>query len=342
MREFSSAESRIVNMIQRGIPLCHEPFKKIAESFSITEKEVMHTISSLRDEGIVRDISAIFSASKLGYSMSLVAFKLAEADVEHAASIVNSHPGVSHNYVRDHDFNMWFTLALPPGLDLDAVVARIAGACHAADYFIPRNERLFKIGMVLSVGDDESGPSIGLNHTVNTDRTVVDEKIREAVRLLQVNLPVVERPFAEIVRQAGSSMTEDELLDAGRSLLASGTIRRYAAVLRHRNAGYMANAMTAWRPAEGRDIESLARPFEESGAVTHLYLRSVYPGRWEHPLFAMIHARNEEELKTIITDLAEKSGMNDYLVLRSVRELKKRRVRYFSPEFDTWEINDHD
>jgi len=338
MREFTPGESKIINLIQRGIPLCHEPFKEIAASLGTTEKDVIETISSLCEEGVVRDISAIFSGEKLGYSASLVAFRLAEEDVERAASIVNSHPGVSHNYLRDHDFNMWFTLALPPGADFTSTVERMALASHAADHLVLRNERLFKIGMVLPVGNGEDKPFVAKDSILSEGNSFpADVNSREAVRLLQENLPLCERPFAEIVRRGRGCLDEEQLLEAARCFLEKGIIRRYAAVLRHGKAGYTANAMTAWRTSSGVDIEKLAGPFIESSAVTHLYTRTVYPGRWEHSLFAMVHAKSPDELDEIIETLSSKSGMRDYLVLRSLREFKKRRVRYFSPEFDTWE-----
>ena len=97
MREFTPAESGILGVIQKGIPLCHEPFARIGQSLGMTAREVMDIIASLEQDGIVRDISAIFSGDALGYVMSLVAFRIPDAEVERAAAIINSHPGVSHN-----------------------------------------------------------------------------------------------------------------------------------------------------------------------------------------------------------------------------------------------------
>jgi len=109
-------------------------------------------------------------------------------------------------------------------------------------------------------------------------------------------------------------------------------MRRYAAVLKHRSAGYTANAMTAWKAEDRTDLNI----FMKEKAISHLYFRTLYPGRWEHPLFAMVHAKSDDELKNLIDGLSEKSGIKDYLVLYSLKEYKKKRVRYFSEEFKEW------
>jgi len=115
-------------------------------------------------------------------------------------------------------------------------------------------------------------------------------------------------------------------------------MRRYAAVLKHRSAGYTSNAMTAWKTDDNTDMGL----FMKEKAISHLYYRTVYPGRWEHPLFAMIHAKSDEELNDILKRLSEKSGIKDYLSLSSLKEFKKKRVRYFSEEFKEWKRLNHD
>jgi DNA-binding Lrp family transcriptional regulator len=119
-------------------------------------------------------------------------------------------------------------------------------------------------------------------------------------------------------------------------LKLKGIMRRYAAVLKHYNAGYGANAMTAWRIGAGRTEDEVVPVFLSNKSISHLYRRTEHPGRWEHPLFAMIHARSDAELDGIIAALEAKSGLDDYLVLKSLREFKKKRVTYFSPAFDAW------
>ena len=76
-------------------------------------------LKNLKEIGVLRQLSAIFDTRKLGYTSSLVAMEIEHDELDHVASQINRHPGVSHNYERDHEFNLWFTLAVPPGADLN-------------------------------------------------------------------------------------------------------------------------------------------------------------------------------------------------------------------------------
>lgn len=337
--DFSASENLVLDRIQKGIPCSPEPYAEIAESAGLTEDEVIQTVNTLREKKVIRNISAIFDARVLGYSMSLVAFQVKPEMIEHAAEIINSHPGVSHNYLRHHKYNIWFTLAEESPADFTKSAETLARKCHAEDFLVMRNERLLKIGVFLDTGNAES--SYDSSDYVPSETKVailLSREEIEAVRLLQKDLPAQKRPFAEIIRASGSSLSEGLLLEYFRSFLDRGIMRRYAAVLRHRSAGFTVNSMTAWRP----DGEFSMEPFSESRFVSHLYYRTVYPGRWEHPLFAMIHARSEDELNAIISDLSERSGIKDYMSLISLREFKKKRVTYFSESFKEWKRLNYD
>jgi len=339
MHDFSSSERLLLERVQKGIPCSVVPYAEIAASAGLTEDETLAVISSLREKQVIRNISAIFDGKSLGYTMSLVAFQVKPENVEHAAEIINAHPGVSHNYLRSHKYNIWFTLAEVSPEEFNRSVEIIARKCHAGDFLVMRNEKLLKIGVFLdTVGSEEAyNGSEYIPAEKPAPIQLTDEEI-EAVRLLQMDLPAVKRPFAEIIKNSGSSMTEKRLLEHFASFIERGVMRRYAAVLRHRNAGFIVNSMTAWKSAGEYNLE----PFIGSVNVSHLYFRTVYPGRWEHPLFAMIHARSHEELDSVIKKLSSVSGIDDYLSLESVKEFKKKRVTYFSENFKKWKRLNYD
>ncbi len=341
---FSDLEEKVLNRLQRDIPLTPRLFDIPAAEAGVSPEDLLSAVRSLRERGVVRNISAVLDAGRLGYQTSLVALEVREEDVDEAAGIINAHPGVSHNYLRDHRYNIWFTLAVEGGDSLDSTAAFIAARCRARDYLLLRNRRLFKIGLRLPVGrtEESAETQAQAQPAAAGEAGTLSPADREALRLLQRDLPLAERPLAVLVREGDSFLSEELLAATGEDLKARGIIRRYAGVLRHRDAGYRANAMTVWKPGPETDIESAAGRFARVGAVSHLYLRDVYPGRWEYPLFAMIHARSEEELEGLIRSLARETGIGDYLVLRSLREFKKQRVRYFSEEFSKWKRNNHD
>lgn len=337
---FSPVETKVLNRIQKDFPVVTDPLRVMAEEVSVPEHDFFSTVRDLKQRGIIRTISAIFNAGRLGFVSALVAFSVDDHDLEHAASLINEHPGVSHNYQRDHRFNLWFTLAAKSDAMLERTVTILAERSGAKDHIILRNEKLFKIGLMLNIGDDIQSD----NGTLQADRRPepgprrpLSENEKETVRLLQKDLPIEKEPFSIIISNNNSAINLDTLMSCFRDLKRDGIVRRYSAVLRHRQAGYRANAMTAWKPSGAADMERVAKIFLDSPMISHLYMRTVHPGRWDYPLFAMIHARSDLDLGKIIEALADKSGMDDYLVLRSLREFKKERVVYYSSQFTDWE-----
>lgn len=337
---FTPLEQKVLNRIQRDIPFAQRPFARMSEETGVPEGEFIGALRKLKDDGVIRNISGIFNASSLGYRSCLAAVAVDDGDAERAAGIISSHPGVSHNYLRAHRFNLWFTLALPGDENLEDAVNDLAARAGAADHIILKTVKLLKIGVHFAMGEDDgeapSPENRGSASAPSPERALtIGEK--EAVRLLQYDLPLEERAFRAMIERKKGRINETMLLDIGESFKERGMMRRYSAVLRHRRAGYGANAMTAWKPGALGEAD-ISRIFGGVKNISHLYLRETVPGKWEHPLFAMIHAKADEELDGIIGSLQMESGIGECLVLRTLREFKKERVFYFSPEFEKWKM----
>lgn len=340
MAEFSVDEAKILDLIQREFPLTGRPFDAIGAMVGCSGAEVMGIVDELKQRLVVRSISGIFNGESLGYHLCLVALKVPAGRIEQTAAIINSHPGVSHNYLRDHEFNLWFTLAEDGEASLQKSARVIAEKSGADDCLLLRNEKLLKIGFMLSIGEASSGTA-GAVHAPCAPTGGLAPGDRGAVSLLQEDLPLTEQPF-NVVAEKDSGWSGEALIEAGRRLLASGIMRRYAAVLRHAQAGFTHNAMTAWKIDCDDRFSGRVQPFIDEPAVTHLYLRTVYPGKWEYPLFAMVHARTPEELNDLLDSLMLRSGLRDRLVLRSLYEYKKKKVRYFGSAFEKWKRCNYD
>ncbi len=334
--EYTRSEALVLNRIQKGIPCSREPYRVMGEELGLSEDEVLNTVKSLRQKKVIRNISGIFNGQKLGYYLSLVAFQVPVDRADKAGEIISSHPGVSHNYIRNHQYNIWFTLAEESEADFQKTVSSLAVKSGAEDYLVLRNEKLLKIGVFLNASDDDSYRVEGYSEKEGIftgDNIAID-----AVSLLQMDLPVVNRPFDLIVENGKYIHDANKLLAYFSEFISEGVMRRYAAVLSHRNAGFTANAMTAWKVNDNFDPQI----FINCVAVSHLYLRTEYPGRWEHRLFAMMHAKSKKEIENIIKELSDKSGIKDYLSLESLHEFKKKRVTYFSDEFNEWKRLNYD
>ncbi len=333
MKKFTELEQRILNRIQRDIKITPDPLRDLAGEMNIGANEFLSAVRRLKKDKIIRDISGIFNAEKLGYQSSLVAFEVPKKNLEPASEMINKNPGVSHNYQRDHKYNIWFTISVGPGRKLDSEVQRLAKECNAADFLILRNESMLKIGLNLSVGDetDDSAEvnSIALSEGERTADKKISEEDKKAIRVLQLDLPLAERPFKILAEENNIDIVEKTVCKAGESFKKTGIMRRYAGVLKHQKAGYGSNAMTAWRTDKIKFNDDIIWSFSSVKNISHLYIRTVYPGRWEYPLFAMIHAKTDDELNGIIKNIEKKTGIKDYLVLTTLKEFKKQRIKYF-------------
>ncbi|MBI2843135.1 MAG: Lrp/AsnC family transcriptional regulator [Armatimonadetes bacterium] len=317
-------DKRLLNLLQNDFPLTSEPFAGLGRELDISEDEVISRIGAVKERGIVRQISAIFDSGKLGYQSSLAAFSVPEERVEEVAAIVSAHPGVSHNYERRHAYNLWFTITVPPGIRLVDEVNNLAERSKIESVRLFPTIRLFKIGVAFDMlgGNAAAVPN---GPQVAKKPLALNEEDIKAVRALQQNLPLRRRPFAVLAKEAG--MSEEELLSRARAFLEAGAMRRFAAVLRHREAGFAANAMTAWRVPEDR-IEEVGTTMAAHRGVSHCYQRPTYPD-WPYSIFTMIHARTHEDCEKTARELSTAAGIADYVLLYSTREFKKARVQYY-------------
>jgi len=290
---------------------------------------------------MIRQISAIFDTQALGYDSSLVAAKVTPAQLVAAAEAINAHPGVSHNYQRDHAYNLWFTVAVPRGsrLGLSGTVEHLAAASGAAAMRLMPTLRLFKIGVKLDLagaggaGEQDDAVEYGPADRAQAERYALDESDRRLVRVLQQDLALSRDPFDAWARQMGVSVAE--LLASGRRLEQRRQMRRFAAVLRHRSAGFAANAMGVWAVADDR-VEAVGRQLAGFKAVSHCYQRPTYDD-WPYNLFTMVHARTRADCEAELAAMAEATGVTWRAALYSVRQFKKTRVRYFTGEIEAWE-----
>ncbi len=326
-------KNEILSRIQKKFPLVAKPFEAIAQELDMSEEEVLSILQKEKSDGIIRQTSAIFDTKRLGYSSSLVALKMAPELIDSAVEIINSHPGISHNYERNHEFNIWFTLGVPPTseLGLDKTVALIAKLTHAQEYIMLPTLKLFKINVKLNTtGKDEKKEKV---------KKVVHKEIeltqlhRDIIRLAQYDIDMVSEPFAKIVEEVGTDY--ETFFSILQELQEAGIMRRFASILNHRKAGFNANAMVVWDIDEekGEEIGADAAAFS---VVSHCYLRPKYPN-WPYNLFTMVHAKTTEESSQIIEEMAKEIPNKSYMPLYSSREFKKVRIEYFTPASEEWE-----
>lgn len=321
-------DARLLDILQSEFPLNRRPFAVIADRLSISPEDIMLRISRLKSDGIIRQISAIFDSAALGYQSVLVAFKVDDHkyEIDSIAQNVSRHPGVSHCYSRDAKYNLWFTLTVGSGSDLECVISELANFDGVESYLILPATRVFKIGVFLRMADNKRMQPIFKSANSGHAPVQLSPEDLAAVKALQRDLPVVEAPFAALAEDAG--MLDDDLLDHARRFLDNGVMRRFAAVLRHQHAGYKCNAMICWK-IERDMVEKTGLRFAQDSSASHCYERPTSPD-WPYSLYTMVHARTEDELQSIIGRLAQLAEGAEHIVLRSIKEYKKSRVVYFA------------
>ncbi len=124
-KELSPLDKKILNAVQKDFPLTSRPFQEIAIKVGSTETEVLSRIRQLRERGIIRRLGGVFDSQKLGFVSTLVALRVAPKQLDEVGAKISSLPGVTHNYQRDHTFNLWFTLVCPDRKELEANLAAV-------------------------------------------------------------------------------------------------------------------------------------------------------------------------------------------------------------------------
>ncbi|MCK4966701.1 AsnC family transcriptional regulator [bacterium] len=335
IHQLDTTDKKLLSVLQTDFPIAERPFAVIGERLGISEDEVLKRIGVLlRDKKIIRQIGAVFDTKRLGYRSCLIACKVDETDCDGTADIINEHPGVSHNYKRECEYPVWFTIAVPPGSDLERNYSALLKSANVKDYLILPALKVYKIGVRFGTGNEITGVKD------NNDAAANEEKIGQlpdneisAVRILQDELPLVKEPFKSIAEKSG--ILQQELIDMVKRFIRSGVMRRYAALLNHRTAGYRANAMVVWDVDEDR-IDECGKVFSGFEAVSHCYKRPVY-GEWTYGLYTMVHAQTRELCNGIINEMADRAGISEYRKLYSVKEYKKKRLIYFTKEHKEWE-----
>jgi DNA-binding Lrp family transcriptional regulator len=336
-RPLDELDKRLLNLMQSRFPLDPRPYAAVAAEAGVGEDDVIARVRALLDDRIIRQVTPIYDTRAFGYGSMLVAAKV---DPEHpwrAAKIVNSHPGVSHNYLRNHDFNMWFTIAVEEDsrLGLQGTLDVLQELTGAESIRQLPTLQLFKIRMDLDMegGTGDLTRAVSVEPPRELSKQPYDDFDVAVVRATQGDLPVVPEPYVAAAREVGVSV--DKLLEHMAGMRDRGLLRRVAAILFHRRAGFSANGMGVWKVPEDRVVEVGARMAAFRG-ISHCYQRPTYED-WPYSVFTMAHGRSKEECDAILDAIAAETGVTERATLYSSTEFKKIRLLYFTDDFRRWE-----
>jgi DNA-binding Lrp family transcriptional regulator len=326
MQELDQRDRELLGALQGEIPLVSTPYSFIGQSLDMSEKEVIKRAERLRRDGVIRHLGALFDARALGYRTCLVAARVSPSRIDDAAAVINAHPGVTQNYRRNNELNLWFTLFVSPqsklGLEKTIEILGREAGCDTV-----RALPTLKLYKSASGDGDHHGEAGSHEATPLTPAEI------ECVRLLQNDLPLQPRPFDVLARNSG--VGADELLTSARTMQKRGQIRRFSAAVTSRKPGFVASAMGVWVVPDGSEDEYGAK-LSQHRAVSHCYLRPTYDD-WPFNLYTTVHARSVDECESVINDLAIDTGLTQKQALFPTKEYKKVRACFFLPEEQEWE-----
>ena len=332
-------DKRLMNLLQSSFPLDREPFAPVAAAAGLELDDALARTQRLLDGRIIREITPIFDTRALGYESMLVAAKVDAENPQRAAQAVNAHPGVSHNYLRTHEFNLWFTIATPPDseLGLSGTLEALMEEAGAESMRELPTLTLFKINMNLEMekGTEALASTVEAAPPRELEMQPYDDADVAVIRTLQGPMAAVERPYDEAAAALGVST--DDLLERLRGMVDRKILRRVAAILYHRRAGFSANGMGVWKVPEEEILEVGGRMASFRG-ISHCYQRPTYED-WPYSVFTMAHGRSKVECDAVLDAIAEDCGIgpDGRATLYSSTEYKKIRLHYFTEDYARWE-----
>lgn len=317
-------QKRLCTCLQEDLPICRKPFDDLAKYLGTDEKTLLQQIKQLKELGVIRRVSAFINYRALGMISTLVAAHVPQENLQAVAEAVNALDKVSHNYLRQHHYNMWFTLQAKSTQAIDLTLSDLSSRFDIDFHSMPV-ERIFK----LDVRFDASGASGQGGFLRDTRRLPSDEIVglnkyqKRILVKLQDELALVSEPFEFM---CGEGLEREDVLRIIDELIEAGLIRRIAAVVNHRKLGYTANVMFVGQVPQDR-VAWVGEQLAAFPIVSHCYERRTFEG-WPYNLFAMMHARSMGEIQHVINQFVEAEQIESFELLPTAKELKKQPVKH--------------
>ena len=339
---------KLFAIIQDGFPLVERPYKALAEmlncgaendaneecaNLAVSEQEVFDEVEKMRSSGVIRRIGGVYDSKKLGFISRLCAGKVptsendfavephAQTPMEKFATVVMSEPAITHNYIRSHEYNVWFTVIAENESAIQAVVDRMCSQTYLHDVHVLTATKKYKINTVMGKGAGAPSKNVFASAVRQSPENALTEADRTRIHIACDDIPHSLTPFKDW------GVSCDEL----REDLAAKRMRRFGAILCHQDAGFPCNAMVCFMLDEGTlaNSESAGSLLAKKHYVSHCYERPSFEN-FPYNLYAMMHAQTLEELDAYIKESVALLDNPEYVVLHSLKELKKTSFRFFA------------
>ncbi len=337
MSSITEEQRELVALTQSNFPLVSDPYTELGKQMGESAEDTYQLMKSLRNDGFVRRLGPAFDSYKLGYVSTLCAVAVPGDKVEEVAEFINTFMNVTHNYLRENKYNIWFTVIAHGDEELQRIVQLIEENAQSKVLQLPAL-RLFKIKVDFNIKRETRKQE---KRKVTIPKKVVPTELsaddREIVRVAMLSKFDARRPFKEIAEEVSQGLSktisEQHVIDTLKGWKNNGTIRRFGLTLRHRQAGFNFNVMGVW-DVKDEDVEKAGSIMALQDEVSHCYERPRV-GDWQSNLYTMIHGQTREECDEIIATIksaleAEDIEVKQPQMLFTLRELKKKSMKYFN------------
>jgi len=316
-------QKRLGNRLQEGLPLCTQPFARIAESLGCAEAEVLQQTHGLKESGVIRRLSAFLNHRALGRASTLVTAHVPADRIDRVVAAVNALAGVSHNYLREHHYNLWFTLQESAADQITKTLRSLQEQLGVCFHSLPVTQ-VFKLDVRFDLERDDDALATHDSYDIpGMEPVVLQPEHKRLLHELQRGVAIAARPFHALCSPDRGEQDAVRLLAELKDL---GVLRRIAAVMNYFKLGYTTNVLFAAEvPAES--VVAAGQSFARFRTVSHCYERRIFEG-WPYNLFAMLHARSPAQIERMIHEFTTTAEVRSYCLLPTVAELKKQPVRH--------------
>jgi DNA-binding Lrp family transcriptional regulator len=308
--------------LQDGFPLNSRPYAQIAARIGMSEKALIRKLKKLKKDKVIRYVGAIFDNRALGVKSTLVAMAVPKNSRPGVTEIVNSFSQVSHNYLRDDEFNLWFTLSAADKAGLQKLLIQIKKKTGIKKCLGLDTIKVFKIDarFDLKTGSRPAVKDPGRCQRRNCTVPAADDI--KYISGLNKPMEITEQPFVTLADNLG--LSEKRILSLLAGYRRKGWLRRIGVILDHFSAGLKANALVVWKVPENR-IADAVRLFSAFPGISHCYQRRVLAG-WTYNIYTMLHAADKKSADSLVKFISDRVGIKQYRVLFTLKELKKEKT----------------
>lgn len=323
--DLNEFQKQLLKILQEPLPICREPFVHIAQNMNSDRNSVLDSIKQLKDSGLIRRFGPQINYRALGKTASLVAAHVPDEDISITSAVVNAVPSVSHNYLRDHHYNMWFTIQAPAQEQIDNLLQNLSKRLSTQFYSL-KAKKVFKLDVRFdpNLSDPFSRSKVvqqpSLPHI--SAEVKLDDEQKRILKQLQTNFEIVPRPFEYLTFD--SDMDIERILQTIQLLIDAGVIRKISAILDHRKLGYDANIMFCAK-VKPQNIDPAGSALASYKMVSHCYQRNTFKD-FPYNLLAMMHAANNDQIQKVIAEFTANHTITDFAALATTAELKKTPV----------------